>query len=52
MLADRTAIISDGKLICCGSTLFLKNKYNTEYCLSFMLDSHKIKNSFIGCLKG
>ena len=38
MLADRTAIISDGKLICCGSTLFLKNKYNTEYCLSFMLD--------------
>ena len=41
ILADRIAIISDGKLTCCGSALFLKNTYNSEYCLSFMLDSEE-----------
>ena len=26
-LGDRIAIMGEGKLICCGSSLFLKNKY-------------------------
>lgn len=41
ILADRIAIISDGKLICCGSSLFLKNTYNSEYCLSFILTDNQ-----------
>eukprot|EP00352_Strombidinopsis_acuminata_P005572 CAMPEP_0176369146 /NCGR_PEP_ID=MMETSP0126-20121128/23087_1 /TAXON_ID=141414 ORGANISM="Strombidinopsis acuminatum, Strain SPMC142" /NCGR_SAMPLE_ID=MMETSP0126 /ASSEMBLY_ACC=CAM_ASM_000229 /LENGTH=86 /DNA_ID=CAMNT_0017727673 /DNA_START=1572 /DNA_END=1832 /DNA_ORIENTATION=- len=27
VLGDRVAIMSQGKLVCCGSSLFLKNKY-------------------------
>ena len=34
-LGDRIAIMSDGKLICCGSTIFLKNKYGVGYNLTF-----------------
>ena len=30
-LADRVAIISKGKLECCGSTLFLKDKYTKGF---------------------
>ena len=31
MLADRVAIISKGSLQCCGSSLFLKDKYGTGF---------------------
>jgi ABC-type multidrug transport system ATPase subunit len=31
MLADRVAIISKGKLQCCGSSLFLKDKYGSGF---------------------
>ena len=30
-LADRVAIVSKGKLECCGSTLFLKDKYTKGF---------------------
>jgi len=30
-LADRVAIVSKGKLECCGSSLFLKNKYTKGF---------------------
>jgi ATP-binding cassette subfamily A (ABC1) protein 5 len=33
ILADRKAIISKGKLLCVGSSLFLKNKYGLGYHL-------------------
>ena len=30
-LADRVAIISSGRLYCCGSPLFLKNRYGEGF---------------------
>ena len=30
-LGDRIAIMGEGKLICCGSSLFLKNKYGVVF---------------------
>ena len=35
VLADRIAIMADGKLQCCGSAMFLKNAYGLLY--KFML---------------
>ncbi|XP_014662041.1 PREDICTED: LOW QUALITY PROTEIN: ATP-binding cassette sub-family A member 1-like [Priapulus caudatus] len=34
LLGDRIAIISQGKLCCCGSSLFLKNVYGNGYYLT------------------
>jgi ATP-binding cassette subfamily A (ABC1) protein 3 len=34
-LGDRIGIMSDGKLVCAGSTIFLKNKYGVGYNLTF-----------------
>lgn len=34
ILADRKAVISKGKLRCCGSSLFLKNKFGIGYHLT------------------
>ena len=36
ILADRIAIMSHGKLSCCGSALFLKNTFNSGYSLTFV----------------
>lgn len=36
VLGDRIAIISDGKLQCCGSSLFLKNYYGSGYYLTLV----------------
>ena len=33
-LGDRIAIMGEGKLICCGSSVYLKNKYGVGYNLS------------------
>lgn len=38
-LGDRIAIMGEGKLRCCGSPLFLKNKYGEGYTLSVTLKS-------------
>lgn len=35
-LADRIAILSHGKLKCCGSSLYLKNKYGVGYYLTLV----------------
>ena len=34
LLGDRIAIMGDGKLCCCGSSLYLKNKYGVGYSLT------------------
>ncbi|XP_072168499.1 cholesterol transporter ABCA5-like [Diadema setosum] len=39
ILADRKAIVSQGKLRCCGSSLFLKNKFGLGYHLSMVVES-------------
>ena len=36
ILGDRIGIMADGKLKCCGSPLFLKNKFGVGYRLSIV----------------
>lgn len=36
VLGDRIAIISDGKLCCCGSSLFLKSLYGNGYYMTLV----------------
>ncbi|XP_060080116.1 cholesterol transporter ABCA5-like [Ylistrum balloti] len=38
ILADRKAIISKGRLRCCGSSLFLKSKFGIGYHLNMVVD--------------
>lgn len=38
ILGDRVAIISHGKLRCCGSSLFLKKCFGTGYYLTLVRD--------------
>ena len=33
-LGDRIAILSKGKLVCCGSSVYLKNKFGVGYILT------------------
>ena len=40
-LADRIAIMSEGRLLCSGSSLFLKNKYGLGYLLSISKSINK-----------
>ena len=35
-LGDRIAIMADGKLKCCGSSVFLKNKFGVGYNLTLV----------------
>lgn len=39
ILADRKAVVSKGRLRCCGSSLFLKNKFGIGYHLTMVLDN-------------
>ena len=43
ILGDRIAIISQGKLCCCGSSLFLKSLFGSGYYLTFSLAGNKRK---------
>lgn len=36
ILGDRIAIISHGRLRCCGSSLFLKNRFGSGYYLTLV----------------
>lgn len=36
VLSDRIAIMSEGKLRCCGSSLFLKNRFGVGYSLTMV----------------
>ncbi|KAF1315573.1 Abc transporter a family member 1, partial [Globisporangium splendens] len=38
ILGDRIAIMAEGELRCCGSSLFLKNRYGAGYNLTFVKD--------------
>ncbi|CAK4506217.1 unnamed protein product [Aphanomyces euteiches] len=40
LLGDRIAIMSDGRLVCAGSSLFLKNLYGTGYNLTIVRGEH------------
>ena len=39
VLGDQIAIMGEGRLICCGSSLFLKNKYGVGYTLNLVKKS-------------
>ena len=41
VLGDRIAIISGGKLCCCGSSLYLKSHYGSGYYLTLVQDDGK-----------
>lgn len=58
ILGDRIAIISQGKLCCVGSSLFLKNQLGTGYYLTLVkkdvdssLSSCRNSSSTVSCLK-
>uniref|UniRef100_A0A8C4SRD7 P-type phospholipid transporter n=1 Tax=Erpetoichthys calabaricus TaxID=27687 RepID=A0A8C4SRD7_ERPCA len=46
LLGDRVAIISKGKLLCCGSPLFLKNCFGIGFYLTLV---RKMKTNDCGC---
>ena len=43
LLGDRIAIIANGKVQCCGSSVYLKNRYGSGYHLTIELQSHSRK---------
>ncbi|KAL1124646.1 hypothetical protein AAG570_001270 [Ranatra chinensis] len=43
LLSDRIAIIANGKLQCCGSSVFLKSLYGSGYHLTVEMDSYTNK---------
>lgn len=46
LLGDRIAIISQGKLCCCGTSLFLKARLGTGYYLTLVKrDMHRTPSS-------
>ncbi|GFW78823.1 ATP-binding cassette sub-family A member 3 [Trichonephila clavipes] len=47
ILGDRIAIMAEGEIQCCGSPMFLKQKFGTGYHLHVVKDSHfDIENLF------
>ena len=40
-LGDRIGIMGDGKMICCGSSVFLKNKFGVGYSITFAKQSQE-----------
>lgn len=45
ILGDRIAIISHGRLCCCGSSLFLKKTYGSGYYLTIARANREIMTS-------
>jgi ATP-binding cassette subfamily A (ABC1) protein 3 len=45
VLADRIAIMSHGKLRCCGSSLFLKSRYGVGYYLVMVRNQEAVTNT-------
>ena len=45
VLADRIAIMSQGKLRCCGSSLFLKSRYGVGYYLVMVRNQEAVTNT-------
>jgi ABC-type multidrug transport system ATPase subunit len=52
MLGDRIAIISHGKLICCGSSMFLKKRFGNGYYLTLAVSDEKKEELSVKTVKG
>ena len=50
-LADRIAVLADGRLKCIGSSLFLKNVYSDGYRLNVVCDSENRARTTILLIK-
>ncbi|XP_022180938.1 ATP-binding cassette sub-family A member 5-like isoform X1 [Myzus persicae] len=51
ILADRIAVISKGCVRCCGSSIFLKNKFGIGYHLTLILNNQAMENAIIQMIK-
>lgn len=49
LLGDRIAIISQGRLHCCGTPLFLKNCFGTGFYLTLVRKMKNIQSQRCGC---
>jgi len=46
ILGDRIAIISEGRLCCCGSSMFLKKQFASGYYLTLVVaDSERLRQT-------
>jgi len=46
ILGDRIAIISDGRLCCCGSSMFLKKQFASGYYLTLAVsDAERLRQT-------
>jgi ATP-binding cassette subfamily A (ABC1) protein 3 len=43
-LGDRIGIMGEGKLLCCGSSVFLKNKFGVGYNLTIVKDNNNVES--------
>ncbi|KAE8985099.1 ATP-binding cassette sub-family A member 2 [Phytophthora rubi] len=50
ILGDRIAIMAEGELRCCGSSLFLKNRYGAGYNLTLVKDDAKCDDKAVTTL--
>jgi ATP-binding cassette, subfamily A (ABC1), member 3 len=41
-LGDRIGIMGDGQMVCCGSSVFLKNKFGVGYSITFTKNSNDV----------
>lgn len=46
-LGDRIGIMGEGKLICCGSSVFLKHKFGVGYNLTVVKSDSNIDSNAI-----
>lgn len=49
LLGDRIAILSQGRLYCCGTPLFLKNCFGTGFYLTLVRKMKNTQNQRGGC---
>jgi ATP-binding cassette subfamily A (ABC1) protein 3 len=51
-LGDRIGIMGDGRMICYGSSIFLKNKFGLGYNITFVKESNSTdSNQIINTVK-
>jgi len=52
-LSDRVAVVKEGELQCCGTPLYLKDKYNLGWNLTVVMEkpeeSEGVENEYAGC---
>ena len=52
IIADRIGIMSNGKMTCLGSRMFLRNKFGPGYNLDILIKEGADVSKLFHCLKG